>query len=664
MDNIKRRQFLGYTVAGSAATLIDMNFLPGLMNGGNPQGIISENKLTPDWVKRGQLRWVWGLWEPLLHYKRSDYYTAYAVGNHYWADEYYERMHSEEIISQLAEMGVNCLTTHWFKGYGMKAESKEMDLAIKFTELCHKYGIRVFGYIQWGTIVYETFLDEVAHAQDWIQITSEGDLHLYSKNQYWRWVACPLRSRGEHAKYLKRVIKRALTEANMDGIEWDGTRFICHCEVCQEAFRSYLKKNYDKPEDVFGLPTFEHVKIPPNENPKDPLCQELKKFRYQVLHNSIRDFYLYAKEVKSDAAVVMYPDWPAPEPTPYDLDIIIDESHVSPYVENGKIHSRIDKMKRGNVVDRIVINTSWRRTSKGQLRRPETSNEVKLELAECGAFGGNVISATWALRSPGPEEVSWTTHTPGPGDSAYFEQKHIKEPLEQYMKFFKAHEDLYDVNVSKPVANIAIYQSFYGNSDTEPVVQSFLRNQIPFSYVFSDNIARMYKFDLLVLADLEAMGQEEMDEVSKFVNQGGAMLAIGRSSLFDRRYRRRITYGLSELFRHRHVVHLDKINDENEILEAIQKILPNPIPLDVAASPYVVVDTYNLQSGIKTVHLINYDNENPVPKVIVELGAQFGNFSEALYYSPDDGNNGVKMNIQDRKIMISKLETYGMLVIR
>jgi hypothetical protein len=174
----------------------------------------------------------------------------------------------------------------------------------------------------------------------------------------------------------------------------------------------------------------------------------------------------------------------------------------------------------------------------------------------------------------------------------------------------------------------------------------------------------MYKFDLLVLADLDAMSQGEIDEVTKFVMQGGALLATGRSSLFDRRYRRRKTYGLSELFQHRHVIHLNDVKDENEIIEAIHKILPNPLPLDVAASPYVVVDAYNLHSGLKTVHLINYDNENPVPKVIVELGPQFGSLKETLYYSPDDGSDGVKMTIQNRKLMIPLLHTYGMLTIR
>lgn len=662
MKEIKRRQFLGYMVAGSASTIAGITILPGFATGGNPL-VSNVGDLTPDWIKRGQLRWVWGLWEPLLHYKRSDYYTAYAVGNHYWTDEYYKRMHSEEIISQLAEMGINCITTAWFKGYGMKVETSERELATKFTELCHKYGIRVLGYIQWGTIVYETFLDEVPHAKDWMQVDVNGNLRVYSDGQYWRWQNCPLRSKGEHTEYIKRVIKKALTEANMDGIEWDGTRYLCHCETCQEAFRKYLKTSYNSPEEIFGLPTFDHVRIPPIENPEDPLYQELLKFRFKVLHDSLRDYYLYTKTVNPEAAVAMYPSWPAPKPTPYDLDIIVDESESSPYIKDRKIISRIDECKRGNVAGRMVLNTSWRQMPDGNLRRPETTKEVRLELAECGAFGGNVITATWALRSPGPAEESWARQTPGPGNTAYFEQKHIREPLEQYMKFFKVHENLYNVDVSEPVANIAIYKSFYGDSNLEPVIQSFLRHQIPFSYVFSDNIERMYKFDLLVLANQEAMNQEEINEVAKFVQQSGALLATEKSSLFDRKYRRRKTYGLSELFKHRHVIHLQEVEDENQIIEAIHKILPNPLPLDVAASPYVVVDAYNLYSGIKTVHLINYDNKNPVEKVVVTLGPQFKNPSKVLYYSPDDGSDGVKMNIQNGKIMIPELQTYGMLAI-
>ena len=85
--------------------------------------------LTPTWVKKGGLRWVWGLWEPLMFYRRAGYGSATAVGSALWNEAYYNRMHSEEIIGQLAEIGVNCISTHYFKGFGMVAEAEEQEKA-------------------------------------------------------------------------------------------------------------------------------------------------------------------------------------------------------------------------------------------------------------------------------------------------------------------------------------------------------------------------------------------------------------------------------------------------------------------------------------------------------------------------------------------------------
>ena len=159
------------------------------------------------------------------------------------------------------------------------------------------------------------------------------------------------------------------------------------------------------------------------------------------------------------------------------------------------------------------------------------------------------------------------------------------------------------------------------------------------------------------------MSQGEIDEVTKFVNRGGALLATGRSSLFDERYRRRKDYGLSKLFNHNFVKYLKDLENENEVIDTIFKIISTPPPVSVSASPYIVVDTYKLQSGIKTVHLINYNNENPISNVLVQFGPQFKSFGKILYYSPDDGSEGIELNVENREIVIPKLYTYGVLVI-
>ena len=64
---------------------------------------------TPAWICPGRLRWVWGLWEPIELYSRGGYGAGVGDGRAtgHWVRHWYERMHSDEILDQLADAGVN-----------------------------------------------------------------------------------------------------------------------------------------------------------------------------------------------------------------------------------------------------------------------------------------------------------------------------------------------------------------------------------------------------------------------------------------------------------------------------------------------------------------------------------------------------------------------------
>ena len=131
------------------------------------------------------------------------------------------------------------------------------------------------------------------------------------------------------------MVKSCLEDAKMDGIEWDGTVYKCHCERCQQAFRDYVVANYPDPEELFGLPHLRNVRIPPNENRNDPLYQALLRFRKETMREWLHDFNRWTKSINPDAAHVTYfiEEWP--ERPLDDIDILIDENHNVPYVEDG-----------------------------------------------------------------------------------------------------------------------------------------------------------------------------------------------------------------------------------------------------------------------------------------------------------------------------------------
>ena len=336
---------------------------------------------VPDWVRRGKLRWVWALWEPLMFYRRSAHMAPYSPGNAHWAEDWYLRMHSEEMVAKLADLGVNCVSTHWFKGFGVVAEAEEMERATRFTGLCHGHGIRVLGYHQWATICYETFLDEVPHAEDWVQRDAEGKLVLYGGGTYWRWMGC--QQHEDYVAYLRDVVTRCLTDAKMDGIEWDGTLYKCHCTRCQHAFREYLQAKYagDDVAALFGIPHFRNVRIPTTEDRRDPLFQELLQFRSGFMQRRLREYNDLIKSINPQAAQVTYDMHAAPAGPVQDIDILVDENHDFSFVRDGVLTAKFRGLKHGYRLGRVVLSTAW-------LRAPSRRQAPRRGMASADSVAG------------------------------------------------------------------------------------------------------------------------------------------------------------------------------------------------------------------------------------------------------------------------------------
>ncbi|MGE5532036.1 MAG: hypothetical protein ACM3VW_07985, partial [Bacteroidota bacterium] len=409
---------------------------------------------TPSWIAPGRLRWVWGVWEPIELYTRGGHGAGVGDGRAtgHWVRGWYERMHSDEILDQLAEAGVNLLTTHYFKGFGLQAEAAEMARAADLARRAHERGIRVLGYHQFSSVMYETLLDEVPDLQDWIQRAPDGSLRTYG-GATWRWQACP--SHDEFIGYLKRVMAQCVVEHGLDGVEFDGTAYDCHCDNCQRLFREYLAERHPDPLERFGLPHFGHVRIPPRWNEKDPLWQEWVRFRMDLMAGRLRELREYVHGLNPEAALVTYEDSPAlnkqtrtrllPEAGDY-LDLAVAESHDMPTVFEGQLITKIRHLQEGSAMGRIVLSTDWLRRPGGGIQLPAETRPVELDMAECLACGGQVLTATWALRSGEKRD-----------GSAFFELPPFREALRRYMGFGRDHENLY--KDAKPAANVWVYHS-------------------------------------------------------------------------------------------------------------------------------------------------------------------------------------------------------------
>src|ERR1700678_569654 len=80
-----------------------------------------------------------------------------------------EYQQSEELIRQLHSQGVEVFHTHFYKGFGMEAEREGREETRKAVDFAHSLGMKADTYLQWSTLMYETFFLEEPRAVNWIQ---------------------------------------------------------------------------------------------------------------------------------------------------------------------------------------------------------------------------------------------------------------------------------------------------------------------------------------------------------------------------------------------------------------------------------------------------------------------------------------------------------------
>ena len=114
----------------------------------------------------------------------------------------------------------------------------------------------------------------------------------------------------------------------------------------------------------------------------------------------------------------------------------------------------------------------------------------------------------------------------------------------------------------KPVATVGVVYSernfeWYGRDDGntlalapyDGMVQALVRARIPYIAVHADNIDRdANKVSVLVLPNLAAMSNSQVESVRRFVSKGGSLVATDETSLYDEYGDRRPDFALGDLF--------------------------------------------------------------------------------------------------------------------
>lgn len=467
--------------------------------------------------------------------------------------------HSPEMVERLAERGVTWVRTHFFKGFGLAAEREEIDLTRAFTELCHRHGIRVELYTQFGTLQYETFLAEAPECRDWVSINSDGQLcGIAYGHQPFRWRPCT--TKEGYWEYFKKVLDVGMDEVKGDGFGFDNVREhpepeSCHCPACLAAFVQYLKAKYrvDTPEGAalakerFGFALLDHV-TPPTFNRwnqaidlrviRDPVMQEWIQYRTDKLAQRFQEIWRHVKGKRPEMLIEhnVYGEFGANDAywNGSDMHKVLpwteafwDERppHAPEYdAKEDRFLYRAHAYKLGQACDAVVF--AW--------HAGRDADQRNLALSECFAFNQG--------------------HVSGFGYSAGFAKGAWAE-ADAFIAFRKEHPDLFENTSSAAQVGVVEHSPSLSYNCIEPhyaevlTLASLLAGHVPFDLVPEQTAESLARYQVIVLPDVECLSDAEAKSYLDFVAAGGAIVATRRSGMFDSWRRVRGDNALTEMLR-------------------------------------------------------------------------------------------------------------------
>ncbi len=106
------------------------------------------------------------------------------------------------------------------------------------------------------------------------------------------------------------------------------------------------------------------------------------------------------------------------------------------------------------------------------------------------------------------------------------------------------------------MADAAVLRSFastqfnpsVSNYNTLLFEQTLIQTKIPFGIIFDKQLADLHKYKVLVLAEQDALSDQQLGLIRKFVENGGGLVATGRTSMLTDWRKKRNRFGLSDLF--------------------------------------------------------------------------------------------------------------------
>ena len=504
----------------------------------------------PAWIEESPLVIV-GSWDDMPLFRRR------SGGNRTGQEDDYHREHTQETVSKLKELGVTMAIIHFYKGFGLAAEEPHIRDAKGLAGLCHRSGIKVGVYVG-STVCYETFLLETPGAEDWFVPDYLGKPVVYGGQTFRKRVYF---MHPGYREYIKRVLRVAVEEVQADLIHFDNTSMQAEPCIFQhplaiQDFRHFLASKYT-PGALEGRLGFRDPKyvLPPQcdwalSSIDDPLFQEWTDFRCQTLSRYYQEMAAFIHSLNLAVAVECNPHsglsghntyWfqgvDYPRLLAHTQAVWSEEGNEASVTPGGVLVSKIRTYKMASKLGNRIF--TYTAVPYGGL--PGGEAQMKLELAEAMAYNRQCLGMVGGILSV---------------------QK-LPPSAQRYIQFFHKNFRLFhDVESAADVAVLHSFASLAFNNDrpyqsTWLFEQALIQAQVPFDIIFDQHLKDLSKYRVLILADQECLGDEQLDLIRTYVKNGGGLVGTEWTSLYTERRELRRDFGLEDLFK----VHAPEIFD-------------------------------------------------------------------------------------------------------
>ena len=446
---------------------------------------------------------------------------------------------SEGTLRRLKEQGIEVFHTHLYKGFGMAAEMPGMEQTKHTAAVAHRLGLKVDTYIQWNSMMYETFFAEEPRARDWIQRDASGlpILLTYGYQQSYRYRPCF--ANQEYLDYLKKIVRYAVEEVKTDFIHFDNFDLnpepdSCHDQACTRGFRAYLKQKYTPAQrkERFGFENVDYVNPPQWNEPNppsrmqiifDPAIQEWIDYRCQVMSDALHQMAAFAKSLNPEVVIEINPHGITGGNRAWEAAIdhsrllrwtqaFWTEESIDPgFSEDGRLLSHIRSYKLARTYQNVLMTYI---------------SENPVAMAEGLAFN---------------QTISFAGTDP------------LRPQMLRYIDFYRKNRELF--TGAQDVANVAVLRSYpsitYNQRNVQLATilfeQALIQGRIPFDLIFDEHLENLSKYKVLVLPETECLSEALLASIRRFVASGGGLVATGQAGRYDQWRRLRVEPGLRGL---------------------------------------------------------------------------------------------------------------------